>query len=445
MNTDTICALATPDGVGGIGIVRISGDDAETIVSQMFDKNAAEFEDRKMYLGELKAEGFCDKCLAVIFRAPHSYTGETVAEIHCHGGRALMRGVLRAVLSHGARLAASGEFTKRAFLNGKLSLAESEGVVDMINAESTAELCAAYGELSGRLTDEVREIQNEITDIMSGIEVAIDYPDEEVDFADVTDKLAAVAERLRSAEDSFTVGRSIRSGINVSVIGVPNVGKSSLMNALLKYDRAIVTEIAGTTRDAITESLEIDGVKFNITDTAGIRESADIVEKIGVEKSREMIKRADLVLYVTDDAERVFTGVSEMVREDDGKPIICVINKCDLVGFKAKNHVKSSRYTVVSVSAKTGEGIDELKKIMAETVKMKNISGRGVILMSERHFNAIKRARILCEQSAAEQADMLDIAALHLKNIWDALGEITGSTATEDIIDNIFSKFCLGK
>lgn len=442
--SDTIAAIATPIGVGGVGVVRISGEAAERVLKKVFRSKNEKYENRKMYFGVFCGKGFRDSCLAVLFRAPHSYTGEDVAEIHCHGGRTLVHAVLESVLAQGVRLADKGEFTKRAFLNGKLSLSESEGIIEMIHAESRAEINASYHLMTGELTRKVKEIQDGLTDLIASLEAALDYPEEEFDAVNTEREVRAADSRLQTLLQTYASGKLIKDGVGVVLAGAPNAGKSSLLNALLSYDRAIVTEIAGTTRDAISESVEIDGIRFRLTDTAGIRESRDPIEKLGVQRSRQAIAEADLILYVldtdaqNDDSEEILPLLAE-------KNVIAVYNKNDRKDFKKKPPKQLRTEYEMQVSAKTGDGIGALKALMAEIVKRDLISQNGLILTNERHVNALERAERLLSGLLADPAATPDIAVMELTSAWQILGEITGTTASEEIVDAVFSKFCLGK
>lgn len=442
--SDTIAAIATPIGVGGVGVVRISGEAAERVLKKVFRSKNEKYENRKMYFGVFCGKGFRDSCLAVLFRAPHSYTGEDVAEIHCHGGRTLVHAVLESVLAQGVRLADKGEFTKRAFLNGKLSLSESEGIIEMIHAESRAEINASYHLMTGELTRKVKEIQDGLTDLIASLEAALDYPEEEFDAVNTEREVRAADSRLQTLLKTYASGKLIKDGVGVVLAGAPNAGKSSLLNALLSYDRAIVTEIAGTTRDAISESVEIDGIRFRLTDTAGIRESCDPIEKLGVQRSRQAIAEADLILYVldtdaqNDDSEEILPLLAE-------KKVIAVYNKNDRKDFKKKPPKQLHTEYEMQVSAKTGDGIGALKALMAEIVKRDLISQNGLILTNERHVNALERAERLLSGLLADSAATPDIAVMELTSAWKILGEITGTTASEEIVDAVFSKFCLGK
>lgn len=439
-----ISAIATPHGKGGVAIIRISGKESLILAAKMFRPNAKvaviDFQPYRMYTGEIQASGFTDYGMCVYFKAPHSYTGEDVVEFHCHGGESIARGVLKQTYALGAMPASRGEFTKRAFLNGKLSLASAEGVADMINGESEAEVKAGYLLYSEKLTDQVKALQASLTTALAEIDVSFDYPEEdleEVQTESTKETLGAIDDRLAGLLAGYATGKKIKSGVSVALCGKPNTGKSSLLNKLLGYDKAIVSSIAGTTRDAVEGSLEIRGRKFNLYDTAGVRESGDEIESIGIRIAERLIRAADVVVYVvdgTDEGEEDTTVLAAI----EGKPLIKVVNKIDLV-------LKTSKEADLVTSALTGEGLDKLKDLLYE----KSFGDRGedaAFLIEERHYDALRRAKASVEKALlACETQSLDLIAIDMKECWDALGEITGETATESIIEEIFAKFCVGK
>ncbi len=432
--TDCIAAIATAHGTGGVAVIRLSGENALGLAKKMFSPVREKVTPNRMYAGNISGDGFTDYGFMVYFKAPHSFTGENVVEFHCHGGVQIARGILKKCLSLGARAAERGEFTKRAFLNGKLSLSSAEGMIDMINAESLALIRAGSMMYTEKLTREVKEIQNELKDVLAAIAVEIDYPEEDADGADLKNiglKLSKIYGDTEKLAESYKSGKKIKDGVTVALCGVPNVGKSSLLNALLGYERAIVSAEEGTTRDAVEGSVEIDGVKFDLVDTAGIRERAGTVESIGIERAKAVIRSADAVLLVTDGETDC-----EIVSGATGK-IIKVFNKCDCL--------KPFGEYDIAISAKTGEGVDKLKNLLLETCGGEITSDKAYIV-EERHFDALKRA-IHSLRSAKEGlfGVTLDLIAVDLKDAWDALGEITGETASEEIISTVFAKFCVGK
>ncbi len=429
---ESIAAIATASGTGGVAIIRISGENSLEIAGKMFTpyKN---FKPNYMYAGHIQADGFTDYGFLVYFKAPKSFTGEDVVELHCHGGVQLARGVLKKCLSLGARLADRGEFTKRAFLNGKLTLASAEGMADMINAESLALLRAGsmlYGE---KLSNEVETLQNSLKDILAEVAVEIDYPEEDdggLDLKKIKSQVAALKVATDGLVSGYKCGKKLKEGVTVAICGKPNTGKSSLLNALLGYDKAIVSAEAGTTRDAVEGAIDIDGVKYNLIDTAGIRECAGAVESIGIERAKKIVTTADIILSVSE-------GEDADLPADVSGEVIRVFNKSDLKKPVGKFDI--------AVSAKTGNGLDKLKKLIAER-SFGDIALDKAYVIEERHYAALlKAAKAL--KSATENLETLtlDIIAVDLKDAWDALGEITGETANEEIISTVFSKFCVGK
>ena len=440
MLNENIAAISTAEGVGGVAIIRISGDSplevAEKILVPAGKRQVKDFEPYRMYPGRIKCVGFEDFGLCVYFRSPHSFTGEDVVELHCHGGYQIAGGVLRAALDGGARMALNGEFSKRAFLNGKLSLASAEGLIDMINATSLAEVRAGNMLYSEKLTAEVVGLQNELKDIRAGISADIAYPEEDVEateLSDVGDRLNDVDGRICAMIKSYDGGKKIKRGVTVALCGAPNAGKSSLLNALIGYDKAIVSPTAGTTRDAVEGTIEIAGVRYNLYDTAGLRENADEIESAGISMAKKIVASADIIVYVSEGEYEPLEGVAE-----DDPRLIRVFNKCDI------NTVCGDKFDI-SLSAKTDENIDGLKKLMSERAMGANASGSAMIT-EERHFAALCRADAsLRSATGSIGAFPLDIISLDITDAWSALGEITGETANEEIISEVFAKFCVGK
>lgn len=445
MFEETVSAIATPPGKGGVAIIRISGKGALEVAGKMFSPSGKvavqDFKPYRLYPGKIDGGEFTDYGLCVYFKAPYSYTGEDVVEFQCHGGESIARGILKTTFSHGARSAGRGEFTKRAFLNGKLSLASAEGVADMINGESEAEVRAGYFLYSEKLTGKVRAAQGVLKEILAGIGAAVDYPEEGIE-EDTTDeikaKLAALLEEISALAAGYSAGRKIKTGVTVALCGKPNTGKSSLLNTLLGYDKAIVSDVAGTTRDAVEGTIEIRGVKFNLYDTAGLRESGDRIESIGIGKAESIIRGADVAVFVADyaDLDEEDAAALEYVK---GKPLIKVFNKVDL----SKDETPTD--ADVHTSAVTGEGIVRLKELLYE----KGLGERGedaAFLVEERHFSAIERAKEALKRAVSSCGTLpLDLVGIDVREAWETLGEITGETASEAIIDEIFSKFCVGK
>lgn len=431
---DCISAISTANGTGGVAIIRISGNSALEIALKMFTPagKVENFLPNYMYTGTISGEGFSDYGFMVYFAAPKSFTGENTVEFHCHGGVQIARGILSKTLSLGARAAERGEFTRRAFLNGKLTLASAEGMIDMINAESLALLRAGNMLYTEKLSAEVKKIQSSLTDILAAIAAELDYPEEDLDgldFEEIKGDLKALNGEIYQLVKSYSSGRKIKSGVLVAICGKPNAGKSSLLNALLGYEKAIVSDEAGTTRDAVEGAIEIDGVTYNLIDTAGIRERAGTIEKMGIERAKNAIRSADIVLFLTDGEDAPPDGIN-------GK-VISVFNKSDI-------STPCGKYDV-AISARTGEGLAELKNLISLNA-VGDSSLEKTYVVEERHYNALTRA-YTAVNGVIENIDCLtpDLVAVDLKEAWEALGEITGETANEEIINAVFSKFCVGK
>lgn len=440
----TIVAISTPLGAGGIGIIRLSGVEALKIASELFCSNEVvngAYTAKYMYFGTVSADGYRDKGYMVYFKAPNSFTGEDVVELQLHGGVKLLEGVVEAAVKMGARPADKGEFTKRAFLNGKLALSDAEGVIDMINADSEAGLNAAYRLMSGDLSKKIYAVQEKLFETITNLEAVLDYPEELEDETLPEEKirLKEIAESLLPLINSESYGKMAKYGIKVVLAGATNVGKSSLINKLLSEDRAIVTDIAGTTRDLLNESLIYKGVKINLTDTAGIRLSGNEIEMEGIRRAKEAIKGADVVLYVKDISEKYDnTEIEELT----GKRVIEVYNKSDLQKDVKFGKVNGQTFYI---SAKTGEGVEELLDEIAG-LYLKGQASSSEMLTSERHLYAVKTAYGFISSAIANYGEVpTDCLLVDLKEAWRALGEITGSTASEDIISSIFSRFCVGK
>lgn len=431
---DCISAIATASGTGGVAIIRISGYGALELALKMFTPAAKvnKVVPGFMYAGSINGEGFTDYGFMVYFAAPKSFTGENTVEFHCHGGVQIARGILSKTFALGARAAERGEFTRRAFLNGKLTLSSAEGMIDMINAESLAVLRAGCMLYTEKLSGEVKKIQSALTDILAAIAAELDYPEEDLDgldFIRIKRDLAELNLKISELVKSYSCGKKIKSGVLVAICGKPNAGKSSLLNAVLGYDKAIVSDEEGTTRDCVEGVVEIDGVTYNFIDTAGIREQAGKVEKMGIERAQNAIRTADIVLHLTDGTDAPPSGIS-------GK-IISVFNKTDIKS-------PCGAYDI-AISAKTGKGLEELKKLISASAVGES-SLNKTFIVEERHYKALSRALSSIE-GAIENIDSItpDLIAVDLKEAWNALGEITGETANEEIINAVFAKFCVGK
>ena len=448
ITSNTIVALSTPNLAGAISIVRLSGSEAIEIADKLFisnkNKKPSGFTPRMLELGTFDANTFKEVCMCVVFKAPNSYTGENLVEFQLHGGMKISEGVIKACLSKGARLATNGEFTKRAFMNGKMSLASAEGMMDMINAESEAEIRAGYNLLKGELSILAKNAQTELTDLLSEIEVSFDYPEETIEYVTkktVKEHLEKLNTQITNTLATSSTGKLLKNGVNVLILGKPNAGKSSLLNRLLSFERAIVTDIAGTTRDTIEDTFIVNGIKFNVIDTAGIRETEDTVEKIGVDKAKSLIDGADIILYVKDASTRD-TSEDKLIQElIKSKNYIVAINKSDMIN-ESNIDLKNNE---ILISAKNNTGIDLLKNKLYELSNTNPAMHSNIIITNERHKDALERARISISQAIDNMELSLDLISIDLKLAYSALGEITGNTTNEEILNAIFSKFCLGK
>ena len=448
---DTIAAIATAVGTGGIAIVRVSGGDAETILHKLFIPAVKReyFESHRLMYGRaVSAQGeTLDEVMAVLMRAPATYTREDVAEIHCHGGSASAGAVLSRVLSLGARMAAPGEFTKRAFLNGRIDLARAEAVMQLIGANSQAAARASLRQLEGGVSGFVRQVSDRLKDVLALLEASTDFPeeiDEEAAAEDVAGRLEALTAELRAKSDARSA-RLLREGASIVLAGRPNVGKSSLMNALLNQERAIVTSIPGTTRDVLTERISIGGVMAEISDTAGRRDSRDPIERIGVDRAKRAAEGADVVLIVLDAAREMDESDLELLRDADERAIIC-LNKSDLQSVLTAQQLKGiNSAEILEISAQTGMGLDALMEELGRRIRVSEENGGQ--LTAQRHIELAQGAADSLAQAvdAIRSGMPLDTAAIDIREALAALSEITGENATEAVIDRVFESFCVGK
>jgi tRNA modification GTPase len=466
MYSDTIAAIATPPGEGGIGTVRLSGPDAPRILSAIFvpvgpnSNPPTELESHKLVFGHIWAHASAEKVdevLAVLMRAPHSYTREDVVEIDCHGGTVPLQQVLGLCLREGARLAEPGEFTLRAFLNGRLDLAQAEAVLDVVQSKTPEGLRLAVEQLGGGLSARVRGVRAKLLHALAHLEANIDFPEDDVPPADVTPEVRDALSDLRALIAGASTGIVLRQGVRTALVGRPNVGKSSLLNALLRTDRAIVTPIAGTTRDTLEEVANVRGVPLVLTDTAGLREvpqSADLVEQIGMERTRRAIEGADLVLLVLDGSERLTEADNAVISEvlaSGPKAKLGVLNKSDLRQMLTRDELRRQApdLDLVSASATAAGGTDALEVKLADLVlEGRAVPSRGEALVtSVRHLGSLRRAEELAVSAlgAAEEGYPAALIAVDLHGALTALGEITGETVGEDLLDEIFRNFCIGK
>lgn len=459
MMNETIAAIATAPGEAGIGIVRISGDKAIEILERIFrprkDIRVMDIQSRKVTYGYVSdSEGQkIDEVLAIIMRGPYSYTTEDVVEIQCHGGIIPVRKIMEQVLKAGAVLAEPGEFTKRAFLNGRIDLSQAEAVIDVITSKTETGLNAAVGQLGGSISKEIRSIMDMLVSAIAHIEASIDFPEhdiEEVTEENIKNIVAGVKNRLEELTGSFEEGRIIRDGLTTAIVGRPNVGKSSLLNVLIEENKAIVTEIPGTTRDIIEEFLNIGGVLIKLVDTAGIRETEDIVEKLGVERTKKAIAEAELVILVIDFSEELQGEDKEIIDMLRDKKVIVAANKIDL-GSKADIAYLDGRFgsgSIIKISAREELGIEALKKSIRDLVYQGNIGIRkNNMITNIRHKDLLEKAAECAGRAlkSIEEGIPVDLLSVDIREAWTYLGKITGDTVEEDIIHEIFSKFCVGK
>jgi tRNA modification GTPase len=457
---DTICAIATPPGEGGIGIIRLSGEKAVEIASRVFagsgGQTVRDFRTHTLHHGELREPdggARLDEVLVVLMQAPRSYTGEDVVEFQCHGGPLVLRLGLEALIRSGARLAEPGEFTKRAFLNGRLDLAQAEAVMDLISARTQTGLRVALEQLRGALSEELGRLREGLVRLLVEVEAGIDFSDEDITFISaqgLASGVTAVRERIRQLIRTAEEGRIVREGVTAVLAGRPNVGKSSLMNALAKADRAIVTPIPGTTRDVLEEFVNVRGIPVRLLDTAGLREPLDVVEREGVRRSHDALARAELVLAVLDGSEPLGEEDRRLLDRARGKAAILVVNKSDLPPrlepLQLKGLTEENR--IVWTSATACAGLEELRDAIRDAVLKQGLEpSEGLLITHLRHRGALERAQASLEQVllSVERRMAAEFIAVDLRAAVNALGEIIGETTTDDILDRIFKEFCIGK
>ncbi len=457
---DTIAAIATPIGEGGISVVRLSGSKAIEIADRAFRgrNSLASVATHTAHFGRfVNSHGdLVDDVVSTVFKQPHSYTGEDVVEVSCHGGMYLTKIILAELLDHGARMAEPGEFTKRAFLNGRIDLSQAEAVADLIKARTEAAQITSIQQLEGRLSSEIRILRERLINLVSLIELELDFVEEGLEFVTrsrITDEISVVEDRINSMIDSYGVGKIYREGVKVVLCGRPNVGKSSIFNMLLNSNRAIVTNIPGTTRDTIEESININGVIFTLNDTAGIRESDDTIENEGVLRTKAEIETADILLFIIDLSEGYTKTDSSIIENLAGvreRKLMIIENKCDLINGSYNEMISSGLRTreATIVSAKTGFGLETLReKLSSLSANGSGLSDKSVIVTNIRHVNSLRDAHMNLEKAklSLQGGCTGEFVALDLRATCNSLGEIIGEVTSDDILTNIFSKFCIGK
>ncbi|WP_404986729.1 tRNA uridine-5-carboxymethylaminomethyl(34) synthesis GTPase MnmE [Chryseobacterium sp. M5] len=461
MNHDTICALATANGIGAIGIIRISGDDAIPVSAKIFDgKNLEKVQSHTVHYGFIKdGDEVIDEVMISVFKAPKTFTAEDSVEISFHGSPHIAKKILEVLIKNGARMAKAGEFTMRAFMNGRIDLSQAESIADLIASENEASRKVALNQLKGGITNEISFLRTDLLNFVSLIELELDFAEEDVEFADRTalnQLLNKIETKLNSLIESFQYGNAIKNGTAVAIIGKPNAGKSTLLNALLKEERAIVSNIAGTTRDTIEEILHIKGHAFRLIDTAGLRETADEIEAIGVKKAKEKVENANILVYLTDAATENFSEDIEMIKSlqrDDLKLIICA-TKIDEVSPAQYELVEnifrkeiSQDFDFITISAVENQNMQDLKDELSSYVEQLKSEESNVVITNQRHFEALGKS--LDAVNKVKEAITFQIStellAYELRNALEHLGEISGEVTNDEVLGNIFSKFCIGK
>ena len=452
----TIAAISTPYGTGGISIIRISGSRALEIADKVFKasskKKIADVPSHTIHHGHIvSAEGkVLDEVLASVMLSPRTYTGEDTVELNCHGGLFTTKRILEEVLKAGAENASRGEFTKRAFLNGKTDLARAEAVIDLINSKTNLEQSISVNHLGGRLSKKINSLRERLLGLIAHVQVLIDYPDEELEplsddeFMKELSSIKLEASKLLATSEA---GSLIKNGIKTAIVGKPNVGKSSLLNLLSGEEKAIVTDIEGTTRDAIEECVSLGGISLNLVDTAGIRETEDKIEAIGVKKSKEYIEKSKLIIFVADAASGIDENDIEIIESLKDKKCVALINKCDKAKLKDESILKENFDRIIHFSAKTSEGLDKLEQTIKEMFEIGEIENNSDIITNARHKDALIKAQAALS-SAIESAQMgisADTLFIDIEDAISALGEIVGLTVSEEVVDRIFHSFCVGK
>ncbi|WP_299325022.1 tRNA uridine-5-carboxymethylaminomethyl(34) synthesis GTPase MnmE [uncultured Maribacter sp.] len=464
IQNDTIIALATPAGAGAIAIIRLSGADAITIASKHFESVSGKIlvnqKSHTIHLGYIKdGKNVLDQALISIFKDPHSYTGENVIEISCHGSPYIQQQIIQLFLRNGCRTADAGEFTLRAFLNGKMDLSQAEAVADLISSDNAASHQIAVQQMRGGFSNEIKQLRTELLNFASLIELELDFSEEDVEFADRTqfkELLTRIQKVLQSLIDSFAVGNVIKNGIPVAIVGEPNVGKSTLLNAFLNEERALVSDIAGTTRDTIEDEISIGGIGFRFIDTAGIRETQDVVEGMGIKRTFEKIEQAQVVLLLVDGSKlladdkklkNIVIDFEKIKNQNPLKPLVLLVNKADTLSEDDKNKIGAYLDDVKYLSAKTGEGVEELQNSLLEFVNTGALRNNETIVTNTRHYNSLLKSLEEIEKVQFGMKANLssDLMAIDVKEALYHLGEITGQVTNDELLGNIFANFCIGK
>jgi len=447
---DTICALSTPQGLGAIAVIRVSGNQTFTIIDQLFSKNLSEKKSHTTHFGTIAEDDrIIDEVLVSIFRGPNSFTGEDTVEIACHGSTYIQNEILKVILNKGARLAGPGEFSLRAFLNGKMDLSQTEAIADLIASNSSASHQVAMNQMRGGFAKEIADLRQSLMDFASLIELELDFSQEDVEFADRTQLENLVNEvevKVKDLVKSFDLGNVIKNGVPVAIVGAPNAGKSTLLNQLLNEEKAIVSDIAGTTRDVIEDTIVLNGIEFRFIDTAGIRETTDTIENLGIERAYDQIKKAKVVLFMVDSSEDEPITINQQIDKlkssllSDKQLFIPILNKVDVA---SKYHFEIEG--VVRLSAKNGEGVNDLISKLTEMYQFGETE--GTVVTNLRHYEILSKCVVAIDKikNGLELQIPGDLLAMDIREVLGLLGEITGEISSDDLLGNIFSNFCIGK
>jgi len=443
---DTICAITTGGGMSAIAIIRISGSKAIEITNSVFSKEISESKTHTLHFGDfIHEKGVVDEVLVSVFRGSKSFTGEESVEISCHGSIYIQNKIIQILIKNGCRLATAGEFSMRAFKNGKLDLTQAESVADLIESESEAAHKTAFMQLKGGISGKLKKLRNQLIDFASLIELELDFSEEDVEFADrekFNDLLENIKSELKKLIQSFKLGNSIKNGIPVTILGAPNVGKSTLLNCLLNEDKSIVSDIAGTTRDAIEDTLIINGYNFRFIDTAGIRNTTDTIENLGIEKTLEKANKSDIILFIIDASQKLESQIVELnkVRKDNSAKVLVIVNKIDVSNIELNENY-------IPISAKNREGVPTLKNKLLKFINTEKISDNDSIVSNLRHYEQLQLTLLEIKSitDGLESGISGDFLSINIRQALFHLGSITGEVTTDNLLANIFGKFCIGK